>query len=113
LIRAAFADLTRDGTLASIRWAADDPAKPRDSVYRLLDWCWYHPTSKTATNVLRHLRQIVNDRPTYMTIAAALSSDVSSRERHRAVTRLIEELHDDTTADVDAADRMEIFRLLL
>lgn len=112
-IRAVWAGAIRAGTLASIRWSAEHYATPQDSVCRLLNWCCDHPKSKTATNVLRHLRQIVNDRPTYMTIAAAVSSDVSSRERHRAIKRLIDELHDDATADVDAADRIEIFTLLL
>lgn len=112
-VRAVCADAIRDGTLASIRWVAEHHATPQDSVYRLLDWCCGHPKSKTAANVLRHLWRIVNDRPAYMAIAAVISSDVSSRERHRSVERLIEELHDDATADIDAADRMEIFALLL
>ena len=112
-IKVVCAGAIRDGTLASIRWEADDPAKPQDSVYRLINWCCDHPKSKTATRILRHLRQIVNDRPAYMTIAAAVSPDVSSQESHRAIQQLIDALHEDAGADIDETDRMEIFALLL
>jgi hypothetical protein len=113
LMKAAFADLTRDAILSSIRSAADDDAEPRDSVYRLVNWCCRHPTAKTTRNLLFHLRRVINDRPTYMTLAATLNPDVSSRESRRAVKRLVEELHDDAHADVAETDRMEIFALLL
>jgi len=113
VLKNAFAETNRNATLSLIRWEADDPAKPRDSVYRLLDWCCGHPTSRTATNVLRHLRRVIDDRPVYMTIAAAISPDVSSRELHRATTRLVEELHEDAHSDVAETERMEIFALLL
>lgn len=113
ILKAAFADMNRDAILSSIRSAADDYTEPRDSVYRLLDWCCGHPTAKTTRNLLRHLRRITNDRPAYMTIAATLNPDVSSRESRRAVKRLVEELHDDAHSDVAETERMEIFALFL
>jgi hypothetical protein len=109
----AFAETNRNATLSLLCSTAADSSYGKDSVYGLLDWCSHHPTAKTTRNVLRHLRRVIDARPVYMTIAAAINPDVSSREFHRATTRLVEELHEDAHSDVDSADRIEIFTLLL